>query len=511
MPGTPVLIGPFSGGLNTYSESTQIDDSEAVELTNFDIDLDGSLVSRPPCNTMPSTVGNGGILLGTYTTTTGTLYYIIIDNANNLKAYDVVSGSAVFTISTNIECRCVVQYQNKLWVIATPNSANPGGTWDPVSGFTAVAAIARGSSATIYQERLFIAMGSQSTTSARINFSAAGNFSSFTLGTDFFDVNNGDGQAIVKIVTFGGRIIVFKLRSTWTFAYDASPSKGKSEIVAANVGIAGPNCYAEFEGTIYVLYGNTLYGVINWNWSPINVKVPFVVFNSVARTTNNNFSVSLLGNRVITRFYDNFYVYNMRTRAFSLWRFSTVDFTPDYWIQYPVVDPTTNAYMYVAGGYDNGKTAWYRMVDFPTYSVGETFTCSLVTKTYDYKVPYTFKRMFWWGVDILSKTQVTFNVHPTAYNIPIKWSQISNGVTKWSQVGTWAKPLNLSIDVTDSVNTANPSGTRMFMKLLKGLRFRQISFKVSTTVNGTLATAPLKIFSLTAITSSKALVSEKIS
>jgi len=511
MPGTPVLIGPFSGGLNTYSEPTQIDDSEAVELTNFDIDLDGSLVSRPPCLSMPSASGLGGRLLGTYTTTTGTVYYVIIDLANNLKVYDVSSGAALYTIASNIECRCVVQYQNKLWVVATPNSANPGGTWDPVGGFTAVAAIARGDSATIYQERMFVSAGAQSTTASRINFSAPGNFSSWTAGTDFFDVNNGDGQAIVKIVTYGGRIVVFKLRSTWTFAYDSQPSKGKSEVVAANVGIAGPNCYAEFEGTIYVLYGATLYGVVNWNWNPINVKVPFTVFNSVARSTNSNVSVSLLGNRVICRYFDNFYVYNMRTRAFSLWRFSTADFTPDYWMQYPIIDPTANMYMYVAGSYDNGKTAWYKMIDTPTYSSGETFTCSLLTKTYDYKVPYTFKRMFWWGVDILSKTQVNFVVHPTAYNIPIKWSQISNGVTKWSQLGTWAKPLNLSIDVTDSVNTPNPSGTRMFMKLLKGLRFRQVSFRVTTTVNGTLATGPLKIFSLVAVTSSKSLVTEKIS
>jgi len=50
----------------------------------------------------------------------------------------------------------------------------------------------------------------------------------------------------------------------------------------------------------------------------------------------------------------------------------------------------------------------------------------------------------------------------------------------------------------------------MFQRLNKGLRFRQISFKLSTTVDGTTTTGPLRVFSLTAVTSSKALVSKKI-
>ena len=511
MPGSPVLVGPFSGGLNTYSEPTQIADTEAVELFNFDIDLDGSLVSRPPLVTMPSNAGPGCNVVGIFTTSTGTNYVILIDTANNLKAYDVTSGSAVYTIATNIQCLITVQYLNKLWVVATPNSANPGGSWDPVGGFTAIAGMARGNSAAIYQERLFISAGPQSTNPARINFSGPANFGSWTPGTDFFDVNNGDGQAIICLASFGGLIGIYKTRSTYTFAYDASPTKGKSELVAANIGIASQYCYAEFEGNIYILFGNVLYAINNWNWTPVNIKVPFVVYNFKARATSNDFSVSIVGNRLICRYYDNFYVYNLRTQAFSIWRFTTADYAPNAFFRYPTIDPIENTYFYVAGNYDNAKISWYRITDTPLSSTPETFTVSIVTKTYDYKVPYTFKRMFWWGADILSKTPVTYVVHPTVYNIPIKWSQISNGTTKWSQLQTWAKPLNISIDVTDSTDSSNPSGTRTFVKLLKGLRFRQVSFKVSSTVNGTLATGPLKLFSLTAVTSSKALVSKKIS
>jgi len=512
MPGSPVLIGPFVGGINTYSEPTQIADNECQELINFDIDLDGSLVSRPSLQTMPSPPGLGSNVLGTYTTTAGSVYFVIIDVAKNLRVFDVTSGAHLYTIATNIDTQAVVQYQNKLWIIATPNSANPGGSWDPVGGFTAVAAMARGISATMYKERLFVASGSQSTTPSRLNFSAPANLSSWTAGTDFLDVNNGDGLNIVKIYAFGGRIVVFKDRATYTFSYDSQPTRGQTELVAANVGIANVNSFAEFEGVMYILFGNILYSITNWNWDPLNVKVPFIIFNAVARTTWSDSSISVVGNRLICRYFDTFYIFGLRTRAFSTWRFANgSDHTPSHFIPYPFLDPTTNAYFWVAGCYDNGKNAWYKFLDTVNKTTGaENFPCSLVTKTFDYKVPYTWKRMFWWGADILAKTTVSYRVHPTAYNVPIKWSQISNGVTKWSDLKTWAKPIDVSLDVTDSVSTANPSGTRMFQRLNKGLRFRQISFKLSTTVDGTTTTGPLRVFSLTAVTSSKALVSKKI-
>lgn len=514
MPGSPVLIGPFTGGLNTYSEPTMISDNECTELFNFDIDLDGTLVNRPPLALMPSLSGTGGNILGTYTTTSGTVYYVIIDSANNLRVYDVSSGAALYTISTNIATQCVVQYANKLWIVATPNSANPGGSWDPVGGFTAVATMARGISATMYKERMYVASGSQAATPSRVNFSAAANLASWTAGTDFFDINNGDGQSIVKLYAFMGRIIAFKDRSTYTFSYDTQPTKGQTELVAANVGIANANSFAEFEGIFYVLFGNTLYAVTNWNWDPLNTKVPFVLFNQTARSTWGNSSISVVGNRLICRYFDNYYVFGLRTRAFSIFRFSTPDqndFTPSHFLPYPVLDAGTNTYFWVAGSYDNSKGVWYKFIDTPNQvSSVESFNVSLVTKTYDYKVPYTWKRMFWWGADILSKTTISYRVHPVAYNLPIKWSQISNGVTKWSDLKTWAKPIDVSLDVTDSVSTANPSGTRTFQRLQKGLRFRQISFKLSSIVDGTTTTGPLRVFSLTAVTSSKALVSKKI-
>jgi hypothetical protein len=48
VPGQPIQVGPFIGGLNTFSDDTSIADNELVLAENWDLDLDGSLVSRPP-------------------------------------------------------------------------------------------------------------------------------------------------------------------------------------------------------------------------------------------------------------------------------------------------------------------------------------------------------------------------------------------------------------------------------------------------------------------------------
>ena len=48
MPGDALQIGPFVGGLNTFSDPSAVADNELVVCDNFELDLDGSLKSRPP-------------------------------------------------------------------------------------------------------------------------------------------------------------------------------------------------------------------------------------------------------------------------------------------------------------------------------------------------------------------------------------------------------------------------------------------------------------------------------
>lgn len=507
MPGSPVKIGPFTGGLNTYSDPTMIADGECADLINLDIDLDGSLINRPSIKVALSSGGLGAVLLGTYVSDTE-IYYIIRDAANVVRAHTISSGVPFVTIVT-ADISGVVQYMNKLWLIAKPGGITNGGSWDPVAGFTSVPAVPRGESAAIYKERLFIGSGPLATNGNRVNFSNPANFSLWTPGTDFFDVANGDGQFIVKLFTFKGNIAIFKNRSTYIFGYDATPAKGQVEIVNSSIGLSARTAFVEFENVLYVVFGSLVYSIQNWNWDIINVKVQFVQYNSKSRISSSDVSLSIVGNRLICRYFDNHYVYGLRTKAWSVWRFNKADYDPSFWMRHPNIDAATSNIIYVAGGYDNNDARWYLMQDNPISPYVEYFDINMTTKTYDYNVPYTFKRLFYWGVDLLSKSPVTFLVHPTLYNVPVKWSELKG--LKWSSLMTWARPIDISLDVTDSASSANPSGTRVFIRLLKSLRFRQISFRIATTVDGTISTGPFRIFSLTAFTSSKEIVSKKIS
>src|SRR6185503_10440488 len=78
MPGQPVKIGPFVGGMNTYSGPSAIADNEAVEIKNMEIDLDGSLTSRPAItrtNNAP-VAGRMSIVIRTFRSMTDVFYII---------------------------------------------------------------------------------------------------------------------------------------------------------------------------------------------------------------------------------------------------------------------------------------------------------------------------------------------------------------------------------------------------------------------------------------------------
>ena len=47
-PKRAVQLGPFMKGLNTFSDPSAVPDDGLAELLNMELDLDGSLVSRPP-------------------------------------------------------------------------------------------------------------------------------------------------------------------------------------------------------------------------------------------------------------------------------------------------------------------------------------------------------------------------------------------------------------------------------------------------------------------------------
>jgi hypothetical protein len=510
MGGSPTLVGPFVNGLNRYSDPSAIGDNEVADIQNFDIDLDGSLVSRPPITQFDPGLGafNNWFILGYFKFTDGK-NYLLASNSNG--AYYFVDGAWHLIHANGANATAYVQYKNKAFIVTPPGSSSSGFSWDPTAGKTDISTMPKGTCAVVYKERMFIGVGQTSTTNtSRLYFSPAGQpDGTWAVSTDFLEIKSGDGQDIIDITVFADSITVFKTSSTYIFAYDSSPTRGAVRAVNATIGTSYQHNYVSYENSLYVYADGSVFQITNWTWDKLNIKVPFKYVNTHVGSNIIPVTVSILGDRLVIRYYDKYYVYGFKTKAWTTWDSTML---VDQFIKNPAFDTTTGINQYFAGSVISTDRSLYQFKDGYDAVNSESMTCYVLTKTYDFNVPYTYKRLFFWGSDVLSKVALTALVTPVAYNRQVTWNDLKNGGFTWNDLlgHTWQQPLDVSINVSDNTNIVNVSGYRMFIKWLKSLRFRQVNFFIQGVTTGKSADAPIRIFKLTAWVANKELVSKKV-
>src|SRR5258708_828194 len=116
MPGVDIVrLGPFVGGLNTTNDPSSVADNELVALSNLELDIDASLVSRPPIATVADLTGTWTeriVAIGVGASSSGD--YIIGSNTNG--TYYFFAGA--WTVITNtVKAACMVQYADVVWTI----------------------------------------------------------------------------------------------------------------------------------------------------------------------------------------------------------------------------------------------------------------------------------------------------------------------------------------------------------------------------------------------------------
>jgi hypothetical protein len=127
MPGSPIRLGPFTGGLNNESDPSSIGDSELFDCVNLEFKSDGSLVSRPPFTVVTVGPGSSNLKALGFGRFSG-VYYLIFSGGG--KTYYYSSGS--FTeITATFAATSVVQYNDLVWLT---NSGGAGGSWSPTAG-----------------------------------------------------------------------------------------------------------------------------------------------------------------------------------------------------------------------------------------------------------------------------------------------------------------------------------------------------------------------------------------
>ena len=320
MGGQALRLGPFVGGLNTVSDPTAIADAELAESLNFELDIDGSLVSRPPFMGIEGHSSWTERIICIAEAIFGGVYYLIGSNANGVYQRPSGSNQPWTLITSTIRSTCAVQYADFLYIVAIPGSANPGGKWTPSGGFVAVGAIPKGMACAIHKERLFIVPGVLGTTNAsRVSFSNAGNFETWG-GSDFIDIKQGDGTNLIDLTVFQDNLILFKNKSTHVLAYDTRPSDAVLREISRTIGVDRQFNMVNYENQIYIFHGGWVYEIVNYDFNRLNTKVPFIVDDTAPGAfTSENVFLSLLGDRLICRFHRNIYVYGMRTRTWSEW------------------------------------------------------------------------------------------------------------------------------------------------------------------------------------------------
>lgn len=500
--GVPVTLGPFKGGMNLYSDLSAISDNELADCINFEIEVDYTLKCRPPIYTvtdMSATWTERIVLLGVAVFSTGT--YIIGSNATGVFAF---RNNVWSTITLTFQATSFVQYKDKIWLVPKPGSANPGGSWDG-GVFVAIAAIPKGEACTIYKERMYIVPGFGSTVnSSRLSFSAIADPATWN-AADFFDVSPGDGDKLIDLVIFNNNLLMFKTDATYALSYDTKPADAVITKISNKIGATGPRCVVVKDDQIYVYHEGDVFQLINYNWTRINVKVPFTYNASAPSTRAENIFMCTMGNRLVVRYFNSIYVFNLFTRTWTRWASND----PDLHNFGPLVAFPSDAQqnvndLYYAGSSILSNEKMYAINDGWDNATIEkngatpvAITCSIVTKNYDMNLPYKFKRLYWWGLQAVTNKQVTGIATPVVLGFQATWGDLLSYT--WDSLGTWDSPFATLSVATTTPNTAS-GNLRRYFKFLKAMRYRQINFQVHLTSDGSLNDGPAKIYTLTIFT-----------
>lgn len=502
-----IRLGPFIGGLNIASDPASIGDSDVAVLENLELDLDGALVSRPPINhiqpNIPVVSGQPDQLklIGHYVTPQGASYLI----AHNGNATYYRSGSLWHKIC-DFPAADIAQYRDRLWLVSPVGHPEGSGGWDLATNFQTVATMPHGATIVAHKERLWIGLGEDATENgSRIYYSEVGQPNVWPGGGDYFNVSAGDGENVVAMFLYYNDLLIFKTRSTYRFSYSSSPETGVVSKVSETVGAASRDSVVAHENSLYVVFGTKVYEVSNYNFNQINHKVP-LVSSSYDQTLLYRVTISAWNDRLIVNYFGTTYVYSLRTSTWSTW--TSVHAVIGKVEPQPVTYSNQRPGAYIAGA-PRGSRWLYQIDEDLNVERNEPIECTVVTKNYDYQSAHTFKRLSWWGADLITRGRIEATVTPIVHAPGVTWAQTRPRT--WEQLQSWNRPLDVEITVTDPLVSEESTGYRKFIKLLKSLRFRQINFRLKFFVDGTPLTSPAKLFTLTTFVGVKERVSQKVS
>lgn len=549
-------IGPFAGGINTYSDAAMIADNEMTDCINFDISLDGSLRSRPPISAMYSgstnntTVGtappdSNQLVIGTGTYE-GNRFVIVTSSHTGAKATYIyyVDGPNVGLLAkiADGEHSKAHRYDDDIYLVPNVGSEGQGAVYDLAGGLvTVIASMPSGYASVVYKDRLWITGRRTVANASRLYFSDLAAFNTWP-GTNFFDINPGDGDSANEVIVYQDNLVIFKDNATYVLTYDTGPAQAVLQVINTDVGAMGPYCVDVYENSVFILKYNQVYEMSNYDFVRVSVKIPFEYDNSFPVAPYNVTSqywkypiwLRVVGDRAIVRFYNHIYVYHLRLRAWTRW----VSNDPNIHYIGPILrlDNTNTGLKrgfdtYIAGsalgknidvsgvGVSGAWKLWSKLFKFEdryeaaniengnNTSAPVDISLSMTTKQFNIGLSHRFKRLMHWGIDCYTGREVTGILFPFSVAYRVSWSQLS--LYHWNELKTWAYPLTEVPSVTQIIPTGTAKQIK-FIRFPKSLRFRLLQFKVEMATVGNNLDGPAYIYNITAFIAAKQLVPKAV-
>jgi hypothetical protein len=446
MSGKPILIGPFTGGLNNISLAGEAGDTQVVGLVNYEVALDQSLTSRPPMEVVAGSLLASGStagwqVLGVYRVTTSEWYVI----AQKWTGTDWSLGYMLSGDPTNfVQIRTMGGVGNKVtgyaqvlnvayFSVGLASSVN-GFKWDKASGVVTDWTITgtgtnviKGSILISYKSRLWLSGQDSSSTGSRVFFSTIDASGALKLDTwnkdvDFLDIAPGEGGFITAMLALNNSILMFKNDGTWRFSYPGSPSKGDVAKISGYVGAANQYSVVDFENYVYVYHQGRLYELINNIYMQINRTCRFDADGLAVDSIAPDVSLSIVTRRLVFRYYNSVYVYFIDTRAWSQWR--SYCGTPGKFFQLPSDVSSANQSVFIAASQGTTQAASPSYIKDASFATTIGYIQGLITAGYSATL----------AAGVLTATKNTSSVDTlevplnesgglTNYNIPVTSGQ----------------------------------------------------------------------------------------
>lgn len=515
MPGTPHRLGPFTEGMNNEDEPETIGDNQLADIVNFELDNDGALLSRPPYIVDADTPVPGEFVdaHGYYVRNDGATFLVC---TTNLKTwlYDIIAKTWLEIWGQ--KASGFTQYDNKVVLISETTA---GGYWE-AGVFTATPTMPAGSDIVFYQER-FWAFGLKGTANqTRVWFSnvtSAGatptSIWTWTVASDFFEVNKGDGQWVTGLLADVNSLIIFRNGSTWRLTFGGAPLlTGSLDQLNPAIGTDNKDTFVTYESYYLTLSQGILYQFINYQFYPLNTKRVKFHQSQPSGSLRRATALSVLAHRAIVWYYGTTYVYSINTNTWSRWE--SLSHYPALTLQVPPTSLAGDVRVGLAQtGVTSGPKGLTRIRDEVIDDAsGELMICSVRTKSYSLEESAQYKRLFYWVVEIKSSAGVQGIALPSAITSATVTTDAMDAVTTdVLDQGSVDNPLIIVPVYETDVVFPTQIPVRATVKLGQSFSYLRVAFDVAIPTDGTSRLAPARIYSITPYTRIRGGVAEKVS